>query len=320
MADHATWLASVASADAGRTRSEELRAVAEKIVKTLEDVEYVVYRADRWSRAILEMCRVAYRLAEAVRKFYAREEKVLGWRVASVAAHAVTLAGLTSEEVGGLVRTSIGDDFSALARSGDAGFPKLWGQGEPEWYERASRSRPLSSARERAIKVDVARIKDIINREPEGLEALRPPKVVPGLEEVVGDRDVVNAARHVESEMNKLQDEQIRLLQDFLKSIAGRNFESQPIHKSIALLVTQLAAKANATLTISGEFPDPKSKIVNVHTMIPITIRSDSPRTVMFMVRTAGREQAYVIGTSAFPQLYAIPKDAKAPEKSPGEY
>ena len=309
--DSATWLAGVASVDAGRARSNKLRPIAEQIVEMLEEVEYVIYRADLWSESILEMGRVAVRLAEVVQRFYDREEKTFAWKVASVAAHAVTLAGLASEKAGTLVRTSISDDLAALSRSDEGGqFPALSAHKEPEWYQQASGSRPLSSAWDRGNQLDVARIKNIINREPEGLEALRPPKVVPELEEVVSDKDVVSAARHVESEMNKLQQEQIRLFQGFLNSIAGQNFESQSIHKNLALLVTQLAAKANATLTISGEYPDPKAGIVNVYSMVPVTIRCDQPKTkkASFVIRTANYEQAYVASSPQFPQLYAVPK------------
>ena len=118
----------------------------------------------------------------------------------------------------------------------------------------------------------------------------------------------------------RAQREQIAALQDVLNSLSGLNLEAAEAHRNIAIFVTRLAARANATLTISGEFADRKEDTVHIHTLIPITIRCDEPQTVSFLIRTAEAKPQYVMSAKRFPQLYAIPKQDQPTEKKGSDF
>ena len=310
----AARLADEAAHDPGRLNLAESVRAARLAHRKIALAEVRIYAADCWSHAVLELARVATRLFEAIREFDEGDDDALAQRASSVAAHA--LQAMLRGAQGDLAeanRSAILADLAALTHKGaPKPFPSRWpADSDPFIQLLNERDRKRYKEKEESYKnLSVADIRYEKSKEPPpGLESLRVPKLSIGEESLIGNPKVYQRAAEVEERSRLTQQRQIDELQRFLNLLAGKGFGSHAAHKSVADFITKLAARANAHLTISGEFPDPKdAQNIRVFTLEPVTVRCDNPKTKSILIRTSDKRQISIVSAILFPQLYAIPK------------
>ena len=292
--------------DPGRVRKVEIVEEAKKADKIVSKAEIPIYTADRWSYAILELGRIAARLFELTEHLYKGKEILLR-RAASVPAHAEQAMINGAEEHRATAnRAAIEADLEAMTGKGaPKPFPSLWPVGSDPFVQ------TLSSDQETYYKsISVAAIRFRQSKEPPlGLESLTVPTISPGEDPSSKHPSVYKLANKIEEATRLRQQKQIKDLQRFLNLLAGKQFGSQEAHKGLADFITRLAARADANLTISGEFPDPTDKNnCRVFSVEPVTVRCDNPRTKSLMIRSTDKHRTHIVNTTFFPQFYAFPK------------
>jgi hypothetical protein len=293
--------------DAGRLKQAEIAEEADLANRMISEAETGINLADRWSPALLELGRVAARLFEAIKFHYEGRQDRLTQRASSVAAHALqAVAHSPHDDWAAATRTAVEADLNALS-GGEAPrpFKGIWSDGP-----RPPFPKKLSKEEEAYKTTSVAKIRYQQSQEPPpGLENLTVPTLAPELESLLEDRDVSRRAMATEESINRVQRTQIADLQGLLDVLANKSFGTHEAHKALTELITKLAARANANLTISGEFPDPNDeKTYRVLNLEPVTVRCDNPKTKSLMIRSTDNQRTHIVNTTEFPRFHAVPK------------
>jgi hypothetical protein len=313
----ATRLGEEAAHDPGRVKQAEIVKEARAADKMVSEAEMEIYTADRWSHAILELGRIAARIFELTQLLYGGKE-VLPRRAASVPAHAEqAMTCWTNGRGAKAIRTSIEADLEALTGKGaPKPFPSLWRDGYEPSLENLSKEELLRYKEEehRYKNIDVAKIRfQQLQEPPPELEILVVPKISPGTESDLENPEhpeLFRVCTEAEESTRLRMKEQLDDLQGVLNLLATKSFGTPEIHKRLVDFITTLAARANAVLTISGEYPDPRDEgNIRVFTLEPITIRCDSPKTRSLAIRSVGKVQTRILTTTSFPYLYALPRE-----------
>jgi hypothetical protein len=313
----ATRLGEEAAHDPGRVKQADIVKEASAADKMVSEAEMEIYTADCWSHAILELGRIAARVFELTQLLYGGKE-VFPRRAASVPAHAEQAMTCWTDGRGAkVIRAAIEADLEALTGKGaPKPFPSLWPVGYEPFLENLSKEElPRYKEEEYRYKnIDVAKIRfQQLQEPPPELEILVVPKISPGTEsdlENPENPELFRVCTEAEEDTRRRLKEQLKDLQGVLNLLATKSFGSQKVHKQLVDFITTLADRANAILTISGEFPDPKDEgTIRVFTLEPITIRCDNPKTKSLNIRSLGKDQTRILSTTSFPYLYALPRE-----------